>query len=408
MSDHLDSCLARIDALDDEIRAWVRVERSPRPRMDTGRLSGVTVGIKDIIDVAGVPTECGAAPFAHTTPVRDAEVVRRLRGAGAVVLGKTATTEFAYLAPAQTRNPWNLEHTPGGSSSGSAAAVASGMVSLALGTQTVGSILRPAAYCGIVGMKPSYGLVSTDGVYPVSRSLDHVGGFARSVDEMRALLEVLCGEVMIAEHAAVAGRIGIVRGFADDRLEPGFEVHLTELRAGPLAGFRFGDVEIGSRSAWFDPGLIILSAEAAMQHAESYRRHKGEYRRETAELIEQGLRIEEHELADARKALSQLRRSVTQIAGRFDALLMPSAPGTAPRGIESTGDSTFCAPATFAGLPSISLPTGLSDDGLPLAIQLIGQPGGDAGLLDLAERMELELKFREHTGNTRERISTVL
>src|SRR5213593_5001740 len=209
--DLVEACLARIRGLDDRLTAWSFVDadgaratarerqREARAGRLCGPLHGVPVGVKDIFDVAGMPTTGGARPFAHTRPSADAAAVARIRAAGAIVLGKTVTTEFAYRDPAPTRNPWNRARTPGGSSAGSAAAVAARMAPLALGSQTVGSVLRPAAYCGVVGFKPTHGLVSTAGVIPLAWSLDHVGVFTRGVADAALVFSVLARRTVVAE-----------------------------------------------------------------------------------------------------------------------------------------------------------------------------------------------------------------
>jgi Asp-tRNA(Asn)/Glu-tRNA(Gln) amidotransferase A subunit family amidase len=212
----VEQALERIDALDEQVRAWVCVDREAalataaereaetRAGRISGALHGIPVGVKDIFDVAGMVTTAGAAPFAHRLATEDAAAVALLRRAGAIVLGKTVTTEFAFLDPAETRNPWNLRHTPGGSSSGSAAAVAAGMVPLAIGSQTIGSTVRPAGYCGIVGLKPAYGTIDRDGMALLAPSLDHVGIFCRSVAEAATALEVLAGR-RVASPASGGG-----------------------------------------------------------------------------------------------------------------------------------------------------------------------------------------------------------
>ena len=250
-----EACLERIASLEPAVQAWAHVDataalaeaadrdadvRNSRP---LGPLHGVPVGIKDIIDVAGMPTTAGAAAFAHTFPTTDATLVARLRSAGAVILGKTQATQFAYRDPAPTRNPWSLEHTPGGSSSGSAAAVAARMIPAAIGTQTVGSILRPAAYCGVVGLKGSYGAVPLDGVVPLSEWLDHAGPMARSVADIALLERVLAGDGRDV-LAVPARRLGVVRA-ALDRAEPETQRHIE----GVLEQLHDAGADVGRRRA---------------------------------------------------------------------------------------------------------------------------------------------------------------
>lgn len=395
-----------IDGADGDIEAWVTVDRDgarfAAGEVDTGDrsglpLAGVPVGIKDIIDVAGLPTTAGAAAFAHRTPEADAQVVRQLKAAGAIVLGKTATTEFAYMAPAATRNPWNLEHTPGGSSSGSAAAVASGMVPVALGSQTVGSVLRPAAYCGIVGFKATYGSISTEAVVPLAWSFDHVGVFGHSVEDIAMVFDVVAPEAAAqsARHGGLP-RIGVLRGYAADRLSDELARHLEVLITGTLAGtVEFFDAQIPTREEWLAAGLVVLAADAATYHAEAFGRHEGDYREQTATLVRQGLATFATDYIRAQRALMELRVRMAGVIEGFDALMLPVAPGPAPRGLEFTGDSSFCAPASFSRAPSISLPTAVNSDGLPLAMQLIGHSEGDRDLLALAGQVEAALGFTE-------------
>jgi len=396
--------LDAIESADGDIQAWVTADsegaRSAAKALDGGErsglpLAGIPVGIKDIIDVAGLPTTAGAGAFAHHTPGEDAPVVRLLKDAGAVVLGKTATTEFAYMAPASTRNPWNTEHTPGGSSSGSAAAVASGMVPVALGSQTVGSVLRPAAYCGVAGFKPTYGAISTEAVVPLSWSLDHVGLFGRSVEDIAVVFNVVApGAAVRTGRRSGLPRIGVLHSYGADRVSEEIAQHLEALVAGPLAGVAaFEDAEMPTREEWLKAGLVVLAGDAATYHADAFSRHEGEYREQTATLVRQGLETSATDYIRAQRALTKLRVRLASAIEGFDALMLPVAPGAAPHGLEFTGDSSFCAPASFAGLPSISLPTAVNADGLPLAMQLIGHSGGDHDLLALAGQVEAALEF---------------
>ncbi len=399
--------LDAISAADGEIEAWVTVDGEgarAAAKALAGRdcsdlpLAGVPVGLKDIIDVASLPTTAGSAEFAHRVPDEDAPVTRQLKDAGAIILGKTATTEFAYGAPASTRNPWNLEHTPGGSSSGSAAVVASGMVTVALGSQTVGSVLRPAAFCGIVGFKPSFGAISTEGVVPLSWSLDHVGVFGRSVADVGAVFEVVgAGSASQAGAGGTRPRIGVLRTYGAERVEAGLAAHLAEVADSTLAGVvDCVDAEIPDLDEWMAAGQVILAADAATYHAGTYfPEHEQEYRDLTVTLIRQGLGTSATDYINAQRARADLRMRIVSALGGFDALMLPVAPGPAPRSLESTGDPAFCAPASFSGLPSISLPTAVGADGLPLAVQFIGRPGGDQELLALAGTVEGALGFAD-------------
>ena len=423
MTSQVEAALARIDALDGEIEAWVQVDREGARRAaavaPTGRLAGVPFGVKDIIDVAGLPTRLGAPAFAHHVPQQDATCVARLRAAGAIVLGKTQTTEFAYLDPAPTRNPWNREHTPGGSSSGSAAAVAAGMVPLALGSQTVGSVLRPAAYCGVVGLKATYGLVSYAGVAPLAPSFDHVGVLCRSVAEAALALSVLAGydpstgsgqarrdpysvDVALDDYlaavrdASAPPRLGLVRRYHEEVADAEVRRHLASVaQALSAAGAMLREVEMPATAPQIsEAGQPVMRFEAAAAHADRFARHKDEYRPSIRGLIEAGIQTSRADYDRSLAWARRLRDELTERLDGLDALLLPVAPSAAPRGLASTGSGTFCAPASFSGLPAIALPSGLSEDGLPLAIQLIAAPFAEARLLAAASWAERALGFR--------------
>lgn len=395
-----EACLARIRKRDAELAAWFHVdeagaraaarerEAEARGGRRRGPLHGVPVGIKDIIDVAGMTTTAGAAGFAHVRAVADAACVARLRAAGAIVLGKTATTEFAYFEPAGTRNPWNAAHTPGGSSSGSAAAVAARMVPLALGTQTVGSVLRPAAYCGVVGFKGTHGAVAVDGVVPLAWSLDHVGVFARSVADVRLAFTVLAGR-HVASPSPSTPRLGLAHELLG-RASP--EVS-SQIRAAcerlAVAGAVVSEVTLpASFASIHEAGQAVLQGEAATYHEPLHRAHAADYRPRTRALIEAGLAQRAVDYVRAQQARRRFRDDVMPRLAGVDALVTPAAPSTAPRGLGSTGDPWFCAPWTFAGVPAITLPATVSSDGLPHAIQLVGAADADARLLGVAEWCE--------------------
>jgi Asp-tRNA(Asn)/Glu-tRNA(Gln) amidotransferase A subunit family amidase len=414
-ADAVERSLALIEALDGELAAWVEVDvdgaRAAAKEAIAGPLAGVTVGIKDIIDVAGLPTRLGAGDFAHYRPARDATSVARLRGAGAIILGKTHTTEFAFLDPAPTRNPWNLLHTPGGSSSGSAAAVGSGMAPLALGTQTIGSVIRPAAYCGIVGLKPTFGLISYAGANALAPSFDHVGVLCRSVDDAALALSVLAGhdaadpksiDAPVEDYLGALGRtpaprIGIVRAYY--RAECGDDVsrHLEAVAERlSAAGATVVDAPMPADAAGFRAaGEAVMRFEAAQVHRERYAQHKDGYRQGIRNLVEAGLATSETEYEASRKAVRELRAGLIRDLQGFDAFLLPCAPTTAPASIETTGQGIFCAPASFAGLPAISLPSGLNAAGMPYAVQLIAGPLAEARLLAAAAWIERVLDFTE-------------
>ncbi|PYN80110.1 MAG: amidase [Candidatus Rokuibacteriota bacterium] len=403
----VDACLARIRALDGGLKAWAHVdergaratarerEAEAREGRLRGPLHGVPVGVKDIFDVAGLPTTGGARPFAHTRPSVDATAVTRLRAAGAIVLGKTVTTEFAYRDPAPTRNPWNPAHTPGGSSAGSAAALGARMAPLALGSQTVGSVLRPAAYCGVVGFKGTHGLVPVAGVIPLAWSLDHVGVLARSVADVALAMSVLSGKdleptVVGAPRLALAPELlgrasrevaAHVEAVADACARAGATVSKVELPA----TFR------GLHAA----GLTVLEAEAAAYHAPSFAKHADDYGSEMRSLIEAGLGHPAAAYIQANRARLAFREDVMPLLMAHDALLCPTAPAPAPAGLGSTGDGSLCAPWSNAGVPAISLPSGIAPSGLPHAIQLVQAAGASARLLGVAAWCERVLGFSQ-------------
>jgi len=400
----LESCLARIAADDATVRAWACVDESDaravarereveaRAGRRRGPLHGVPVGVKDIFHVAGLTTTCGAAAAFHVRATEDATAVARLRAAGAVVVGKLHTTEFAYFEPAPTRNPWNVAHTPGGSSSGSAAAVAARMVPLALGTQTVGSVLRPAAYCGVVGFKGTHGLIPTEGVVPLAWSFDHVGVFARAVADV-----VLAASVMAA-RALDAPPIRAPRlALAPELLERATPEVAEEVRAAAArfaaAGATVDEIRLpASFAGLHDAGRLVLEVEAATYHEPLHRAHADQYRPRTRALITDGLARPAVAYVRAQRARLAFREDVLPRLAAYDALLSPTAPATAPEGM-ATGDPWFCAPWSFAGVPAISLASGVSPHGLPYAVQLVAAAGHDAPALAVAAWCERVLEF---------------
>jgi aspartyl-tRNA(Asn)/glutamyl-tRNA(Gln) amidotransferase subunit A len=379
----VEACLARIRSLDARLHAWVHVdeagalatarerEAEAKGGQLRGPLHGVPIGIKDIFHVAGMPTTGGARPWAHTRPTDDAAPVTLVRRTGAVIVGKTATTEFAYRDPSPTRNPWNVEHTPGGSSSGSAAAVAARMVPLALGSQTVGSVLRPAAYCGVVGFKGAHGHVSVEGVIPLAWSFDHVGVFGRSVADAALAFGVLgalsqpeirrpfrlalAPELLERAEPAVAAQ---VQAAADAFVRAGASVERVTLPAS-FAGLHAA-------------GLVVLEVEAAAYHEPHWRRHAADYGPGIGAAVESGLKRSGVDYVRANRARLRFRSDVLPVLAPYDALLSPTAPSPAPAGLASTGDASLCAPWSFSGVPAISLPTGVAASGLPHALQLVG------------------------------------
>ncbi|WP_255191242.1 amidase [Natronobeatus ordinarius] len=407
-SAHLEYVRDRFDDHEPSVRAflpetqrWGRLERAassletrysePGSRPP---LFGVPVGVKDIFHVDGFPTEAGAdvPPEAITGP--QAATVSALEEAGALVLGKTVTTEFAYFAPGPTRNPHDHGRTPGGSSSGSAAAVAAGLCPLALGSQTIGSVIRPAAFCGVVGMKPSYGRVSTAGVVPVAPSVDHVGWFTQDLAGARLAAGVLCADWR-AEDGSGEPTVGALEGpYLEQASATGqaqFEAHLERLSAAGLEVRRidpFTDLESVNRRH-----ERLVAAETALSHSEWYPAYGDRYAPETAELIEEGQAVTVEELVAARAGRRALRERVHDAMADhgIDVLVSPAAPGPAPEGIDSTGDPIMNLPWTHAGLPTVALPASTTDDGLPLGLQCTARFGADEQLLAWCRDLEAAL-----------------
>lgn len=415
--DAVSAAIDRIAATDDRLRAWVEVDgagaavAATRLEADDRSLPlrGVVFGVKDVIDVAGLRTQLGAPSFAHYAPERDATAVAKLRAAGAIPLGKTATTAFAHRDPPPTRNPWNLEHTPGGSSSGSGAAVGAGVLPLALGTQTIGSTLRPAGFCGVVGLKATHGRVSAKGVFPLAPSFDHVGIIAANVGTAARALNAIAGydaddpfslDTPVEDYVAALQnqrppRVAVARSdylaLASEEVGRHVDSVVDKLVA---AGAVVTEVALPLDSqSVLDLGYPVFRAEAAVVHAEMFARYADAYPPNMRALIEAGQKTPATDYARGRLELRQLRRALDALIGDYDVLLMPVCPTTAPRGLDQTGSAVFCAPASFTGLPSIALPSGVSDAGLPFAIQLVGQSLSESALLRTAAWIEEVLGF---------------
>jgi aspartyl-tRNA(Asn)/glutamyl-tRNA(Gln) amidotransferase subunit A len=414
--DLAESLLKRIDLLEPSIQAWVTIDRGKvleearrcEKEISRGRirgpLHGIPLGVKDIFYTAGMKTTGGSKVLSDFIPSFDSTAVLRLKQAGAIVLGKTATTEFAHADPAPTRNPWNREHTPGGSSSGSAAGVATGMCPGALGSQTGGSVLRPASYCGAVGLKPTYGRISRYGVLPFSWSLDHVGIFTRNVLDAALLLNVLAGydpldpttareDVPDYTRSAKSSRtpfIGVVEEFyqknAEDQAWENTEAVLGRLKK---AGARVEKVKMPESFAVVHAAhRVLMRAEGAAFHRSLFQKHPDLYRPKLRELIELGSLIPAVDYLSAYRIKREFRRSMDRVMERFDLLLTPSTSSPAPKGLESTGDAWFQVPWSFSGLPTITLPSGLSKDKLPLGVQLAGKAFAEGKLLAWARWCE--------------------
>jgi Asp-tRNA(Asn)/Glu-tRNA(Gln) amidotransferase A subunit family amidase len=376
-----------------------------------GPLSGIPVAIKDIIATSDMPTTNGSPIYRDHVPTTDAWVVERLRNLGATIFGKTVSTEFAWRHPGPTVNPWNIGHTPGGSSSGSAAAVAAGIVPLALGTQTLGSIIRPAAFNGVVGLKPSFGAIPRIGVHHLSPSLDHVGFFARSVDDVAFALSLLAGsddrdlhgrpipafEVAV-EHGLTAKpmpRLAIVRFSKWSRAEAEqqnvFEAAVTKLRD---AGASFEELELAEldRDNWAAINTILVS-EGALIFDGLVERFPDRTSDHLKSLVQTGKAHSAHGYLAAKALQRKWREAFASQMSSFDAVLTQPAFGEAPEGLGYTGDAEYCAPWTLLGVPAVALPAGFGSQGLPLGLQVVGAYRQDHHLLRVAKWIEAVLGF---------------
>jgi Asp-tRNA(Asn)/Glu-tRNA(Gln) amidotransferase A subunit family amidase len=401
--DLVKSCLERIDRFDDRVRAWVLVDRDGAlARAEEcaaeikrghwrGPLHGIPLAIKDIFDVFDWPTAAGSHLWKNSIARQDATVVRRLRQAGAVFLGKTVTTQYASFDPPPTRNPWNAARTPGGSSSGSAAALACGMCMGALGSQTGGSITRPASYCGVAGVKPTFGRISTDGVVPLSPSMDHPGPMARCVRDLEILLLNIADAgwpvayARITDTPTLTPTLGRLGGLFDNKADPSVTKMMDEVTDKLRErGAIIEDVSLPASFAEVLPRhRTIMAVEGAAFHQERLRRHPDDYDPWIRSLLEEGLKCPAPEYARCKEHQELLRREMEDCFDGVEILLTPATTGPAPDA-GSTGDPAFNSPWSYTGFPTISFPVGRSPDGMPLAIQLVGQPWAENELFPVA------------------------
>jgi Asp-tRNA(Asn)/Glu-tRNA(Gln) amidotransferase A subunit family amidase len=394
------SCLLRIAEREPQVQAWEvlapdAVEQARR--IDAPRepvlLRGLPIGIKDLIDTADLPTTYGSPIYAGHRPKADAACVAALRSAGAVILGKTVTTEFAAYQGGKTRNPRDPARTPGGSSSGSAAAVADRMVPAALGSQTAGSVIRPASFCGVVGYKPTFGTFDLRGVHPLAPSLDTLGFFVRQVADVPWIAAALSGAprpAPIAELRA-APRLGLCRTDQWPKAEPSTQ-RLVEDAAARLERAAAEVREVEAFAGLADTQAVIMSAEAAVaMRAERERYHAQLSDRFRAFLLE-GEHCPAQRLREARERARNGARDAPRVFADVDALLTAAAAGEAPAGLESTGDPAFCRAWTLLGSPCISLPVLTGPSGLPVGLQIVGARGDDTRLLAVAAWIERELR----------------
>ncbi len=412
----VESFLARIDSLDPQLQAWVHVDREGALAVAEGRrrelengstlglLHGVPIGIKDIFHSQGMPTTACSAAYETLVPSYDATSVALLKKAGAIMLGKTVTTEFAWTDPSPTKNPWNPDHTPGGSSSGSAVSVATNMCVAALGTQTVGSVLRPASYNGVVGFKPTFGRVSRYGVLPFSWSLDTIGWMTQSVEDAALLLQVMVGadaedpgtsrshvgDYLSELEASEPPRIGLIRGFFMDEADSETREHVEGVaknfaRQGATVEELTLPESFGSA---LEDQRVIATAEGAAVHQEAFEEGADRYGPLLRETLREGLSIDAVTYAQAQERRVRFSVDLRSLSEQVDVLLTPTTPSPALPDLTNTGNSMFQGPWTSCGLPTITVPSGVAISGLPLGVQLVGSSFGEEKLLSAARWCE--------------------
>jgi Asp-tRNA(Asn)/Glu-tRNA(Gln) amidotransferase A subunit family amidase len=374
------SCRGRIAEREPQVHAWTALA-GDSPRSVHAPLFGVPIGVKDIFDTHDLPTEYGSPIYAGYRPRTDAAVVALARCAGGTILGKTVTAEFATFVPRDTRNPRNLAHTPGGSSSGSAAAVADDMVPLALGTQTAGSLIRPASYCGVVGYKPSFGVLPRAGTKAQADSLDTVGIFARSVEDAGFLAAALTGRAALDPAPAKPARIGVCRTNEWDKVERCMRAALED------AGRSLGAVDIELPKRFFglrESHSTILWYELARGLADEFARFPDRLDPRLRDACAQGFRVDPEKYVQAQWHGAQCRANIDEAFAGCDVLLAPAASGEAPEGVASTGDVALNVVWTLLHVPCVAIPVARGDKGLPLGLQVIGRIGDDARTLAAA------------------------
>ncbi len=396
--------LARIAQTDGAIGAWETLDpahvRREAARCDrekvTGPLAGIGVGVKDIVDTADLRTTMGSPIFAEHRPAADAQCVARMRAAGAYVFGKTVTTPFAYMDPGKTRNPWNAAHSPGGSSSGSAAAVAAGHVLAAIGTQTNGSVVRPAAYCGVVGFKPTLHAIPYAGAHLFSGQFDTVGTFTRTVADAARLSSVLADAGRIAPSIAPlprAPRLAFLAHFPWTAHDAATDEALAAAVAKIAGDAEVTPIEIPPE--WREANVVlrtIMLHEAAMALGDLQSRERARLTPNVNAALDEGRTFGVARYRDAQAARTRALEHFTRGLGAFDAVLAPSAPGPAPRGLATTGDPSCCTLWSLLGFPALNLPAGRVD-GLPVGLQIAAPQGCDDRVLAVAAWCEARLPF---------------
>jgi len=407
----VEACLKRIDELEPTIGAWAHLDREValqqaraadefrKSGLPTGALHGLPIGIKDIIDTVDYPTERGTVLHQGRQPDRDATLVSLLKEAGAIILGKTVSTEMAVYAPGKTRNPHNPEHTPGGSSSGSAAAVAAAMVSLSVGTQTNGSVIRPAAYCGVYGYKPSFGRISRHGVLEQSPPLDTIGVFARDLADLALIADVLmrydaqdsamipiappCIAGIMAQEVPVNPHFAFIRSPVWEQVEPVTKDAFRELiEATNEAQPKTIDIVDmpASFAALHEDHRKVMEGDLARSFAAEYQRGKTQLSDVLRDMIERGQQVSDTDYQQALAHVSDYNDFLGEVFEDYDAILTPATPGPAPAGIDATGSPVMNTIWTFCGTPAINLPILQSPEGLPMGVQVVGERNDDARL----------------------------
>ena len=410
--------LKQIDIKEDSVNAFALITRdnafeqaseSDKRRKENkqstfSELEGIPYGLKDIFDTKNILTEAGSEIYKGRIPDSDAHVVKLLNANGAVLLGKTITTEFADGHPPETKNPWDANRTPGGSSTGSAVAVATRMLPYALGTQTVGSVLRPAAYNGIVGLKPTYGLVSRSGVIPQSDSCDTVGILCRNVNDAWLILKSIIGYDPKDKRSSIQAesfnisenlenfipKIGFLnKYFMEESDEQVKNSTLSALKSLSNKGATIEELELKTDfESGFQSHRIVQQSEMAQWHEPLYSKYQNKYKPITLEYIKSGFTQNATDYINALEFRNRMRKVFIDSLKSFDVLIMPTASGLPPKDLSRTGDTRFQSPWTFTGLPSIAIPAGLSENGLPQSIQLVGAPFKEEKLLNIAKWIE--------------------
>ena len=392
----VDVCAEAIAAHEKEVQAFVALDlvaarhSADNPKLAALPLFGLPVGVKDIFDTFDLPTEYGSPIYAGFQPRADAAAVALTRRAGGVVLGKTATTEFATMVPAATRNPHNLDHTPGGSSSGSCAAVAASMLPIAFGSQTAGSVIRPASFCGVAGFKPSYRLIPTAGVKDVAPHLDTAGVFAAGVADVAFMTAaILDRDLRVDRSPPAAPRIALTRTHLWSKASTAMQRAVERAaRAAEKAGAKVVDLTLPAiLEEAYAAQFVIQDHETFRSRSYEYDAHRDKLGKELRESLDAAAAITADAYDAARRTAKRARQALADLMAEHDVILTASAPGAAPKGLGSTGNPMFNRLWTLMGTPCVNVP-GLSEDGLPLGIQIVGRFGRDRAALEAAAFVE--------------------